>query len=227
VSERVEQIAPNLHRWLTPSPHWREGDDTEAGGWPRDVASHLYERDGTAIVFDPQIGADDPDLWAFLDEWVGGAERVIVALTASWHRRDMAALLERYGGEIRLSASAAGDTVMQGVAHVRPFDADGEVAPGVEAFLVAGCINGEVIYWLPEHAAIVSGEVFHGRPDGLRIAPDPYLASREELYAWLEALDRLPVTLVLPAHGPPAPDGPDVIRGALERPPWTLPGSGG
>jgi hypothetical protein len=39
-------------------------------------------------------------------------------------------------------------------------------------------------------------------------------------------LDRLPVTLVLPAHGPPAPDGPDVIRRALERPPWTPPGSG-
>jgi hypothetical protein len=227
VTGRVEQIAPNLHRWLTPSPHWREGDDEETGGWPRDVASHLYERDGAAIVFDPQIGADDPDLWAFLDERVGRADRLIVALTASWHRRDMAALLERYGGEIRLSASAAGDTALHGVEHVRPFDADGEVAPGVEAFLVGGCINGEVIYRLPEHAAIVSGEVFHGRPDGLRIAPDPYLVSREELYAWLEALDRLPVTLVLPTHGPPAPDGPDVIRWALERPPWTLPGSGG
>ena len=227
MSERVEQIAPNLHRWLTPSPHWREGDDKETGGWPRDVASHLYERDGTAIVFDPQIGADDPELRAFLDERVGRADRLTVALTASWHRRDMAALLERYGGEIRLSSRAAGDTAMQGVEHVRPFDADGEVAPGVEAYLVGGCINGEVIYWLPEHAAIVAGEVFHGRPDGLRIAPDPYLASREELYGWLEALDRFPVALVLPSHGPPAPDGPDVIRRALERPPWQLPGSGG
>jgi hypothetical protein len=226
MSERVEHVAPNLHRWLTPSPHWSEGDDNQTGGWPRDVASHLYERDGTAIVFDPQVGANDPDLWAFLDERVGRAERLVVALTASWHRRDTAALLGRYGGEIRLSASAAGDTVMQGVEQMRPFDADGEVAPGVEAFLVGGCVNGEVVYWLPEHAAIVSGEVFHGRPDGLRIAPDPYLVSREELYAWLEALDRLPVTLVLPTHGPPAAEGPEVIRRALERPPWTLPGSG-
>lgn len=226
MSGRVEQIAANLWRWLTPSPHWREGDDKETGGWPREVASLLYERDGTATIFDPQIGADDADLRAFLDARAGAAERVVVALTASWHRRDTVAVIERYGGEIRLHRAATGDTVMQGTEHVRPFDADGEVAPGVEAYLVGGCINGEVAYWLPEHSAIVAGEVFHGRPDGLRIAPDPYLVSRQELHAWLHDLDRLPVTLVLPTHGPPAADGPDVIRRALARPPWRLPGSG-
>lgn len=226
MSDRVEQVAPGLWRWLTPSPHWREGDDADTGGWPREVGSLLYERDGTAIVFDPQIGADDPALWAFLDAHAGAAERVVVALTASWHRRDTVALIERYGGEIRLHRIAAGDTNMRGIERVRPFDADGEVAPGVEAFLVGGCINGEVVYWLPAHAAIVAGEVFHGRPDGLRIAPDPYLVSREDLYAWLEGLDRLPVARVLPTHGPPAVDGPDVIRRARERPPWQLAGSG-
>jgi hypothetical protein len=226
MSERVEEIAPNLHRWTTPHPLWREGDDKESGGWPRDVGSHLYERDGTAIVFDPQIGEDDAELWAFLDEHAGGAERVVVALTASWHLRNTLDVIGRYGGEIRLHRIAAGDTVMQGVANVHPFDADGEVAPGVEAFRVANHVNCEVVYWLPEHAALVAGEVFHGRPDGLRIAPDPYLPSRDGLYAWLGALNRLPVRLVLPAHGPAAPDGPGVIRRALERPPWTLPGSG-
>jgi len=222
---RVEELEPNLHRWLTPSPYWREGDDGETGGWPREVGSLLYERDGTAIVFDPQVAAHDPALWAFLDEHAGGADRVVVALTASWHLFDTVGLIERYGGEIRLHREAAGETVIRGVDRVRPFDGDGEVEPGVEAFLVGGCINGEVAYWLPEHGAIVAGEVFHGRPDGLRIAPDPYLVSREELYAWIGALDRLPVTLVLPTHGPPAADGPDVIRRALGRPPWQLPGS--
>jgi len=38
---RVEELEPNLHRWLTPSPHWREGDDGETGGWPREVGSLL------------------------------------------------------------------------------------------------------------------------------------------------------------------------------------------
>jgi hypothetical protein len=226
VTDRVEQVAPNLHRWLTPSPHWREGDDQETGGWPRDVGSLLYERDGTAVVFDPQIGADDRALWAFLDQRVGAAEHVVVALTASWHLRDSPKVIDRYGGEIRRHRVAALDTVMQRVADVGAFDGDGEIAPGVEAIRVADNVNCEVVYWLPEHAALVSGELFHGRLDGLRIAPDPYLDDRDALYAWLRALDRLPVTLVLPTHGPPAADVPDVIRRALERPPWQLPGSG-
>ena len=226
MSERIEQLAANLWRWTTPSPHWREGDDSETGGWPQDVGSLLYVRDGTATVFDPLAGVEDPELWAFLDERAGPAERIVVALTASWHRRSSAAVIGRYGGEIRLHRFAADDTVTRDLEHVRPFDADGEIAPGVEALLVGGYDSGEVVYWLPEHTALVSGEVFQGRPDGLRVGPDPYAISRDALYAWIGHLDRLPVTLVLPAHGPPAADGPDVIRRALERPPWTLPGSG-
>jgi hypothetical protein len=227
MSPRVEQLAANLWRWETPHPLWREGDDGAVGGWPRDVGSLLYARDGTATIFDPQAGEDDAELWAFLDEHAGGAERVVLALTASWHLRSSVAVIERYGGAIRLHRIAAGDTVMQGVDHVRAFDSDGEIAPGVEALLIGGDDGGEVVYWLPEHAALVAGEVFHGRPDGLRIAPNPYLVSRDALYAWIRSLDeRLPVTLVLPTHGPPAPDGPDVIERALARPPWTLPGSG-
>jgi hypothetical protein len=222
----IQRIADNLHRWTAPHPLWREGDDEGPGGWPRDVNSHLYERDGTATIFDPQVGADDADVWAFLDERTGAAERVVVALTASWHQRDTVAVIERYGGEIRLHGIAAGDTAMQGLERVRPYDDDGEIAPGVEALVIGGYNQGEVLYWLPDHAALVAGEVFQGRPDGLRVGPDPYLVSRDELYAWLRALDRLPVTLVLPAHGPPAPDGPDVIRRALARPPWGLRGSG-
>jgi len=115
---------------------------------------------------------------------------------------------------------------MQGLARVPPFEADGEVAPGVEALLVGGLRQGEVVYSLPEHGALVTAEVFQGRNDGLRVGEDPYLESRAALYEWARGLERLPVTLVLPTHWPPAPDGPDVIRRALERPPWRPNGSG-
>jgi hypothetical protein len=223
---RFEQLAANLHRWTTPHPLWREGYDDDAGGWPRDVASHVYVKDGTATITDPQAGEDDAELWAFLADRTEGAQRIVVALTASWHRRSSGAVIERYGGEIRLHRFAADEPVMRDLEPIRPFDSDGEIAPGVEALLIGGYDSGEVVYWLPEHGALVAGEVFQGRPDGLRIGPDPYLVSRDALYAWIRHLDRLPVTLVLPAHGPPAPDGPDVIRRALERPPWTQPGSG-
>jgi hypothetical protein len=221
----IERIADNLHRWTAPHPLWREGDDEGSGGWPQDVNSHVYERDGTATIFDPLVG-DDAELWAFLDERAAAAQRVVVALTSSWHLRSGAAVADRYGGEIRMHRIAAGDTAMRGLQRVHAFDDDGEIAPGVEALLIGGYDQGEVLYWLPEHAALVAGEVFQGRRDGLRVGPDPYLVSRDELYAWLRALDRLPVTLVLPAHGPAAPDGPDVVRRALARPPWELRGSG-
>jgi len=226
MSPRAEALAPNLWRWTTVHPLWRPGDDERAGGWERDVGSVLYARDGTVTIIDPLVGEDDHGLWAFLAERTAGAERVVVALTASWHLRSAPAVAERYGAEIRLHRIAAGDTVMRDVVRARPFDADGEVAPGVEALLVGGLRQGEVLYWLPEHGVLVAGEVFIGRPDGLRIGEDPYAASYDGLHAWLGTLVRLPVVTVLPAHGAPAPDGPGVVRAALARPPWRLMGSG-
>jgi hypothetical protein len=221
-----ERFGATLWRWTTPHPLWTPKDADHTGGWPRDVGPVVFVRDGTATIFDPQAAEDDDELWAFLAERTADAGRIVVALTASWHLRSSVAVLDRLGGEIRLHRQAAGDTVMRGLGRVRPFVADGEVAPGVEALLIGGLINGEVLYWLPEHGAFVAGEVFHGRPDGLRIAPDPYARSVDELYGWLRALDRLPVTLVLPTHGPPADDGPGVVRDAIARPPWRLFGSG-
>ena len=76
------------------------------------------------------------------------------------------------------------------------------------------------------HPQPVAGEVFIGRPDGLRIGEDPYAASYDGLHAWLGTLVGLPVVTVLPTHGAPAPDGPGVVRAALARPPWRLMGSG-
>jgi glyoxylase-like metal-dependent hydrolase (beta-lactamase superfamily II) len=128
---RFERFGANLWRWTTPHPLWTPKETNHTGRWPRDVGSVVSVRDGTATIVDPQAGDDDGELWAFLDAQTAGAERVVVALTASWHLRSSVAVL-----------------------------------------------------------------------------------------------DRLPVTLVLPAHGPPAPEGPTVVRDALARPPWRLFGSG-
>jgi hypothetical protein len=51
-------------------------------------------------------------------------------------------------------------------------------------------------------------------------AESPALRSRDELHMWLRALDRLPVRLVVPSHGPPVSEGRAAIRRALELPPW-------
>jgi len=221
VSPRVEQFAPNLWRWTTPHPSWRAGDDEREGGWEQDVGSVLYARDGIVTIIDPLVaGEDDAEVWGFLDTAVRGAVAVVVALTASWHLRSAPAVAERYDAEIRVHEIAARDAALRGVARVRPFEANAEIAPGVEGLLVAGLVQGEVAYHLPEHAALVAAEVFHGAADGLRVGEDPALASVDDLYAWVRSLDRLDLTLVLPTHGRPAPDGPGVIREALMRPPW-------
>jgi hypothetical protein len=226
VSDRVERLADGLWRWATPHPAWRPGMDDGAGGWPQDVASVLHERDGVVTVVDPLAGAEDTALWAFLDERRAAAERVVVAVTASWHRRSAREVADRYHAGIRVHRIAAGDPAIEGLARVRAFDGDGQVEPGVEAMLVGGLRQGEVAYWLPAHGALVTGEVLQGRDDGLRVGEDPDVQSREALYAWVRALERLPLRIVLPTHGPPERGGPEVIRRALERPPWRPEGSG-
>ena len=220
MSDRAERLADGLWRWTTPHRAWRPGMDDHPGGWPQDVASLLHERDGVATIVDPLAGAEDAALWAFLDERCAAARRVVVAVPASWHGRSAAAVADRYDAEIRAHGIAAADPALQGLERLRPFDADGEIAPGVEAMLVGGLCQGEVAYWLPAHGALVTAEVLQGRPDGLRVGEDPAMASRTALDAWVRALDRLPLRIVLPTHGPPERGGPEVIRRALERPPW-------
>jgi len=200
--------------------------DDDAGGWPQDVGSVLHERDGVVTIVDPLAGAEDSALWTFLDERCARADRVVVAVTASWHRRSAAEVAERYDADVRVHRIAAADPPMQGLARVRSFDEDGEIAPGVEALRVGGLRQGEVVLWLPAHGALVTAEVLQGGPDGLRVGEDPAMASREALVAWVRALERLPLRIVLPTHGPPERGGPDVIRRALERPPWRPKGSG-
>jgi len=225
VSDRAERLGDGLWRWTTPHPAWRPGMDDDAGGWPQDVASVVHERDGVVTIVDPLAGAEDAALWAFLDERCAAADRVVVALAASWHRRSAGAVADRYDAAIRAHRIAAADPGLRGLDRLRPFAEDGEIAPGVEV-LVGGLRQGEVVFWLPGPGALVTAEVLQGRPDGLRVGEDPDMASRDALHAWVRALDRLPLRIVLPAHGPPERGGPEVIRRALERPPWRPDGSG-
>jgi len=219
VTERAERLADGLWRWTTLHPLWRPGMDDDPGGWPPDVASVLHERDGVVTIVDPLAPAEDAALWAFLDDRCTGAQPVVVAVTASWHRRSVREVADRYDAAIRAHRIAAADPTLEGLDRLRAFDEDGAIAPGVEALVVGGLAQGEVVYWLPGHGALVTAEVLQGRPDGLRVGEDPAMASRDALYAWVRALDRLPITLVLPTHGPPA-SGRAAIREALGRPPW-------
>ena len=168
----TERLAANLWRWTAPSPHWTPDKGVGPDAWPQDVGCVLYVRDGTATVIDPLVAPGDDARWAFLDD-ATTSSRVVVALTAPWHRRSAAERTRR----------------------------------------------GEVAYWIPEHGVLVTAEVLQGRPDGLRYGVSPAVSDRDALEAWLRALDRLPIELVLPTHGPPAPGGRAAIptRSAARR----------
>jgi len=212
----IEALGPNLWRWTAPSPHWTPEKGAGSDAWEQDVGCVLYARDGTATLVDPLVAGDEDALWAFLDERTAGA-RVLVALTAPWHRRSAGDVAARYGAEVWIHRAGLARLA---VAGARAFDGDGAIAPGVEALVPAGVAEGETAYWLPEHGVLVAREVFQGTADGLRYGVSPAAADRDALHAWLHGLDRLPVRLVLPTHGPPAPDGRAAIRAALARPPY-------
>jgi glyoxylase-like metal-dependent hydrolase (beta-lactamase superfamily II) len=80
--------------------------------------------------------------------------------------------------------------------------------------------EGEVELWLPDHRALVTGDVVLGAPDGgLRLLPDSWLpegVTKPDVRAALAPLGELPVELVLPAHGEAVlVDGAEALRRAM------------
>ena len=114
---------------------------------------------------------------------------VAILLTVPWHDRSASELTERY--------------------------AAGEEAPaGVEPFAVPEV--DETLWWLPEHATLVAGDVLLGVGGGIEVCPDSWLDSRSShtsIRAALEPLLDLPVERILVSHGAPVLDG---ARAALE-----------
>ena len=184
----VEQLRTGLWRWTALHPEWKEGDD-----WGQEVGCVYYEAPGATVLFDPLV-PEKGDRKRFYDALDRDVERrglpVAILLTVPWHQRSTAELTERY---------AATDAVPDGVEPFAVPEAD------------------ETLWWLPEHRALVTGDVLLGTPDGgVRVCPDTWLpagvtgpAVRERLQHLLD----LPIELLLLTHGAPVREG----RAALEQ----------
>jgi hypothetical protein len=188
---RVHEIATGLWRWTALHPAWTPADGGP-DGWEQEVSCVFYEAPDTVVLVDPLVPMEDRDrFFVALDRDV---ERltvpVRVLLTVDDHRRSSGELAERYAGTI------------------------GEVPAGVEVVLDHW---GERAYWIPEHRALVFGDVVLGRAGGLRlprswIGEEHYDAVVESLRPLLE----LPVERVLVAHGEPVlADGHKALAAAL------------
>jgi glyoxylase-like metal-dependent hydrolase (beta-lactamase superfamily II) len=191
----VLQIAPGLWRWTGFHEEWRQ-----------DVGCVYYEAPDAVVLIDPLAPPEDPArFWAALDRDVERASRPVhVLITIYWHARDAQEIVQRYGARVWAHTKAR-TTVGRRVGEVTdPFEPGDPLPGGVQAILGRW---SEVVYWIPEHRAIVTGDVILGDGDGgLRLCPESWTPTAGGHPAWrknLAPLLDLPVERVLVSHGEP------------------------
>jgi glyoxylase-like metal-dependent hydrolase (beta-lactamase superfamily II) len=220
----VVKLAPGLWRWTARHPDWTS-EHGGPDGWGPDVASFFCEADGTILLVDPIVPADADErarFWRALDRDVERAGPPQVVLTCSWHARSSGDMLDRYPGA-RLWAPAAGLAELPGDLVVTDPFRPGDALPAGATALEAAVGEGEVLFWLPSHSALVAGDtLLGGGPYGVQLCPVSWLgqADVDEVRGSLRArIHGLPVERVLPTHGEPVLGrGADALERALARP---------
>ena len=183
----------DLSWWFSPHPAWEPGED-----WPEVVPVVRYETEDEVALIDPFLppeGEFDPH-----------GKPVRVLLTQPAHYRGTSDFVERYDASVWVPPRAEW--------RRRPNPATtGELPRGVEAIELDGEPQ-QVVFFVPEHATLVSGDVLSGTGAGLHIFVDE--ADREPLLASLDALGELPIGRVIIPHGEPIlTDGAARIRTAV------------
>lgn len=208
----VEQIEAGLWRWTAYHEEWKQI-----------VGSVFCEAADGVVLIDPLVPTEDEErFWRALDRDVrriGGQVHVLV--TVFWHVRSTAAVVDRYSARVWApSTSRAAVERRSGV--VTDVFRPGESLPGgIESFRTAR--RTEVVLWIPEHHALVPGDVLLGDgASGVRMCPESWLPEKtghRELAESLQPLLELPVRRTLVSHGEPVlEDGQAKLAEALQRP---------
>ena len=167
-----------LSWWFAPHPDWEPGED-----WPQEVPVVRYETEDDVVLVDPFLPSDgsfDPH-----------GKPVRVLLTQGAHLRGTGKVVERYGASVWAPPRAAW--------RKRPNPATtSELPRGIEAIELDGEPQ-QVLFWIPEHATLVSGDVLSGTGGRLHVFVDE--ADREPLLAALERVAELPIERVIIPHG--------------------------
>ena len=177
------EVAPGLRRWTAWHDHWEE-----------DVAAVAVETDDGLVLIDP---IEPPGELA---------EPAHVLFTVYWHGRGAAGLAPRTWA----SSRSAQPLRNRGIEVTDLAAPDATLPGGIRSFQTARA--AEVVYWLPEHRAVVAGDVLLGagaKPratdDPLRLCPERWLGAKTpaDLRDSLRPLLDLPVERVLVSHGEP------------------------
>ena len=167
-----------LSWWFSPHPDWELGEN-----WPQEVPVVRYETEDEVALIDPLLPPDD--------EFDPHGKPVKVLLTQPAHYRGTDDFVERYSASVWVPPRAAWRK------RLNP-STTRELPRGVEAIDLDGEPQ-QVVFWIPEHATLVSGDVISGTGAGLHIFVDE--ADREPLLASLERIAELPIQRVIIPHG--------------------------
>jgi hypothetical protein len=180
----MEELAPGLRRWTSWHAHWQE-----------QVGSLAVETADGLVLIDPL--APPREL----------SEPAHVCYTVYWHARSGA---ELRSAQVWGPARSTQPLRNRGIEVTDVAGPDVELPGGIRAFRTARA--AEVVYWVPEHRAVVAGDVLLGAgakprptPDPLRLCPERWLgkATHADLRESLRPLLELPVERVLVSHGRP------------------------
>ena len=167
-----------LSWWFSPHPDWEPTED-----WPEEVPVVRYETDDEVVLIDPFLPPDgslDPH-----------GKPVRVLLTQGAHYRGTADFVERYGASVWTSPRAVWRKIPN------PATTD-ELPRGIEAIELDGEPQ-QVMFFIREHATLVSGDVLSGTGGRLHVFVDE--ADPERLLPALEAIADLPIERVIIPHG--------------------------
>lgn len=194
----VTRFADGLWRWTTYYEEWR---DT--------VGCVYYEAPDAVVLIDPLVPAEAAEaarFWAALDRDVARVDRPVhVYITVFWHARSAGEIVRRYDGTLHVPSRARAANEKRTGVSPTVFRTGDRLPGGVEALATGR--STEVAYWIPEHRAIVPGDVLLGaRNGGLSLCPASWLpptVTHAKLRAALQPLLGLPVERVLVSHGTP------------------------
>lgn len=185
---RVDELGTGLWYWTGRHPGWTPADGGPEG-WDQEVGCVYYEGPDAVVLIDPLVPMEDTHRFhEALDRDVERAGKAVrILLTVDAHARSAVEVAERHGAEAPPLPPA------------RP-----ELPDGVE---IAAETAGEFVFWIPEHRALVAGDLIIGRDGGLWV-DKPWLGDRyDEALGALRPLLDLPVERVLVTHGEPLLDG--------------------
>jgi glyoxylase-like metal-dependent hydrolase (beta-lactamase superfamily II) len=182
-----------LSWWFAPHPAWEPTED-----WPENVPVVRYDTHDEVVLIDPFLPPDgrfDAD---------GKAVRVL--LTQPAHYRGTSDFVTRHGASVWVPPRAEWRRRSNPATTA-------DVPPGVEAIELDGEPQ-QVVFFIRDHATLVTGDVLSGTGNRLHVFVDE--ADADRLLVSLDALCELPIEQVIIPHGDLVlADGAARIRAAV------------